>query len=90
MRAERPGSVPRPGGRGRPRTPTEGLFGSLRKRWNRSFHKGRAPSQQCEFAAAYLRSQPGSADLRLLRGVLADTQRMARLAQDGSADGKIG
>ena len=36
----------------------------------------------------YLRANLDSAEVRLLRGVLADAQRMARLA--GSGTGKIG
>ena len=39
----------------------------------------------------YLRANLDSADIRLLRGVLADAQRMARLAAAvGSAPAKIG
>ena len=38
----------------------------------------------------YLRANLDSAEIRLLRGVLADAQRMARLAGQGSNDGKIG
>ena len=33
----------------------------------------------------YLRANLDSADVRLLRGVLADTQRMARLAGQGES-----
>ncbi len=34
----------------------------------------------------FLRSEPSEQEVRLLRGILADTQRMARLAQAGSND----
>ena len=39
----------------------------------------------------YLRANLDSADIRLLRGVLADAQRMARIAMaKGSAPGEMG
>ena len=48
------------------------------------FHKGRAPeSAMRKLRRLYLRANLDSADVRLLRGVLADTQRMARLATQG-------
>lgn len=70
----------------------EGLFGQLAEALEQiDFHKGRAPeSAMRKLRRLYLRANLDTADVRLLRGVLADTQRMARLAQDGSADGKIG
>ncbi len=34
----------------------------------------------------FLRSEPSEQEVRLLRGILADTQRMARLAQKNSKD----
>jgi tRNA (cytidine32/uridine32-2'-O)-methyltransferase len=54
------------------------------------FHKGRAPaSAMRKLRRLYLRANLDSAEVRLLRGVLADTQRMAWLAGQGSSDGKI-
>ena len=50
------------------------------------FHKGRAPdSAMRKLRRLYLRANLDSADVRLLRGVLADTQRMARLAGQGES-----
>ena len=47
------------------------------------FHKGRAPeSAMRKLRRLYLRANLDHADIRLLRGVLADTQRMARLASE--------
>jgi tRNA (cytidine32/uridine32-2'-O)-methyltransferase len=51
------------------------------------FHKGRAPeSAMRKLRRLFLRSEPSEQEVRLLRGILADTQRMARLAQAGSKD----
>ena len=60
----------------------EGLFGQLAEALEQiDFHKGRAPdSAMRKLRRLYLRANLDSADVRLLRGVLADTQRMARLA----------
>jgi len=45
------------------------------------FHKGRAPdSAMRKLRRLYLRAGLDSAEVRLLRGILADTQRMAMLA----------
>ncbi len=45
------------------------------------FHKGRAPESALrKLRRLYLRAAPTEAEIRLLRGVLADAQRMARLA----------
>ena len=71
----------------------EGLFGQLAETLEQiDFHKGRAPeSAMRKLRRLYLRANLDSADIRLLRGVLADAQRMARLAAaTGSPSGKIG
>lgn len=70
----------------------EGLFGQLAETLDQiDFHKGRAPeSAMRKLRRLYLRANLDSAEIRLLRGVLADAQRMARLAGQGSNDGKIG
>ena len=69
----------------------EGLFGQLAEALDQiDFHKGRAPaSAMRKLRRLYLRANLDSAEVRLLRGVLADTQRMAWLAGQGSSDGKI-
>lgn len=60
----------------------EGLFAQLADTLDQiDFHKGRAPdSAMRKLRRLYLRANLDSADVRLLRGVLADAQRMARLA----------
>jgi len=70
----------------------EGLFGQLAETLDQiDFHKGRAPeSAMRKLRRLYLRANLDSADVRLLRGVLADAQRMARLAGEASGDAKIG
>ncbi|WP_374248167.1 RNA methyltransferase [Thermomonas sp.] len=70
----------------------EGLFGQLAETLEQiDFHKGRAPdSAMRKLRRLYLRANLDSADVRLLRGVLADAQRMARLAAQASVAGKIG
>lgn len=63
----------------------EGFFGQLAETLDQiDFHKGRAPdSAMRKLRRLYLRANLDSADIRLLRGVLADSQRMARLAGQG-------
>ncbi len=49
------------------------------------FHKGRAPeSAMRKLRRLFLRAEPSEQEVRLLRGILADTQRMARLAGDSA------
>ena len=69
----------------------EGLFGQLAEALDQiDFHKGRAPaSAMRKLRRLYLRANLDSAEVRLLRGVLADTQRMAWLAGQGTSGGKI-
>ena len=66
----------------------ERLFGHLGEFMDEiDFHKGRAPeSAMRKLRRLFLRSEPSEQEVRLLRGILADTQRMARLAQAGNKD----
>ena len=63
----------------------EGFFAQLADTLEQiDFHKGRAPeSAMRKLRRLYLRANRDSAHIRLLRGVLADAQRMARLAGQG-------
>ena len=60
----------------------EGLFGQLAETLDAiDFHKGRAPdSAMRKLRRLFLRSRLDLREVRLLRGILADAQRMARLA----------
>ena len=50
------------------------------------FHKGRSPETvQRRLRGLFLRAQPDERELRILRGVFADAERMARLAGQGAA-----
>jgi len=76
-----------PGGDAAAHAELEGFFAQLADTLEQiDFHKGRAPeSAMRKLRRLYLRANLDSADVRLLRGVLADAQRMARLAgQAGS------
>jgi tRNA (cytidine32/uridine32-2'-O)-methyltransferase len=47
------------------------------------FHKGRSPETiMLRLRKLFLRAQPDERELRVLRGILADAQRMARLARE--------
>ncbi len=61
----------------------EGLFGQLGQTLDDiDFHKGRAPeSAMRKLRRLFLRTELSEQEVRLLRGILADAQRMARLAQ---------
>ncbi|KAF1710339.1 RNA methyltransferase [Pseudoxanthomonas kalamensis DSM 18571] len=63
----------------------EGLFGQLAETLEQiDFHKGRAPeSAMRKLRRLFVRSRLDEQEVRLLRGVLADAQRMARLATKG-------
>lgn len=55
------------------------------------FHKGRAPTTvMLRLRKIYQRIQLDERELRLLHGILADTQRMARMAAIERADGRDG
>lgn len=60
----------------------EGLFAQLAETLEAiDFHKGRAPQSALrKLRRLFLRSRLDAREVRLLRGVLADAQRMARLA----------
>jgi tRNA (cytidine32/uridine32-2'-O)-methyltransferase len=64
----------------------EGFFAQLADTLDAiDFHKGRAPeSAMRKLRRLFLRSALDVREVRLLRGILADAQRMARLA-DGKA-----
>lgn len=66
-----------------PHAELEGFFAQLADTLEAiDFHKGRAPeSAMRKLRRLYLRAALDSAEVRLLRGVLADAQRMAALAQ---------
>ena len=83
--------TPPPGGEVAPHAELEGLFAQMAEALEQiDFHKGRAPaSAMRKLRRLYLRANLDSAEVRLLRGVLADTQRMAWLAGQGSTGGKI-
>lgn len=50
------------------------------------FHKGRSPETiMLRLRKLFLRAQPDERELRVLRGILADAQRMARLARGRDA-----
>jgi tRNA (cytidine32/uridine32-2'-O)-methyltransferase len=65
----------------------EGFFAQLADTLDAiDFHKGRAPeSAMRKLRRIFLRSDLDAREVRLLRGVLADAQRMARWAGDGNS-----
>ena len=67
----------------------EGLFAQLAETLEDiDFHKGRAPaSAMRKLRRLFLRARPDAREVRLLRGVLADAQRMARLAGGAGGNG---
>ncbi|TWI05005.1 tRNA (cytidine32/uridine32-2'-O)-methyltransferase [Luteimonas cucumeris] len=66
-----------------PHAELEGLFAQLAQALDEiDFHKGRAPeSAMRKLRRLYLRANLDAKEVRLLRGILADTQRMAMLAR---------
>ena len=62
----------------------EGFFGQLDQALHDiDFHKGRAPEMVMQrLRRLFLRAAPDSRELRILRGILADAQRMARIARE--------
>ncbi len=64
----------------------EGLFGQLGDTLDAiDFHKGRAPeSAMRKLRRLFLKAELSEQEVRLLRGILSDAQRMARLAGSGS------
>ena len=73
-----------------PHAVLEGFFGQLEDTLAAiDFHKGRNPQTAMrKLRRLFLRANLDEAEVRLLRGILADAQRMARLA--GMPAGKIG
>ena len=67
----------------------EGFFAQLGETLDAiDFHKGRAPeSAMRKLRRLYLRAGLDPAEVRLLRGVLADAQRTARLASEPGSTG---
>lgn len=85
MLAAPAGAAPDPAPRAEPpatHAQLEGFFAQLAQTLDQiDFHKGRAPESALrKLRRLYLRAAPSAAEVRLLRGVLADAQRMARLA----------
>ena len=70
----------------------EGFFSQLGETLDAiDFHKGRTPESALrKLRRVFLRASMNTREVRLMRGVLADAQRMARLADAGEqgADGK--
>jgi len=67
----------------------EGFFAQLAQTLDAiDFHKGRAPeSAMRKLRRLFLRTGLDTREVRLLRGILADAQRMARLAGEGAHAG---
>lgn len=65
----------------------EGLFAQLADTLEAiDFHKGRSPDSALrKLRRLFLRAALDQREVRLLRGVLADAQRMARIASEGAA-----
>ncbi len=72
-------------------TQLEGLFEHLASTLESiDFHKGRAPdSAMRKLRRLYLRANLDAAEVRLLHGILADSERMARLAGQAANSGEI-
>jgi tRNA (cytidine32/uridine32-2'-O)-methyltransferase len=66
----------------------EGFFGHLAQTLEDiEFHKGRSPRTILQrLRRLFLRARPDERELRILRGILADASRMARLAREGRPD----
>ena len=66
-----------------PQAAVEGFFAHLDQALHDiDFHKGRSPAIVLRrLRRLFQRAQPDERELRILRGILADAQRMARLAQ---------
>ena len=70
-----------------PHAELEGFFGQLADTLEAiDFHKGRAPeSAMRKLRRLFVRTGLDEKEVRLLRGILADAQRMARLAGERDA-----
>lgn len=84
LRDAAPAPAPEPGFREAPASHAqlEGMFGQLAETLDDiDFHKGRAPdSAMRKLRRLFLRNALTEQEVRLLRGILSDAQRMARLA----------
>ncbi|WP_369975783.1 RNA methyltransferase [Xanthomonas bundabergensis] len=84
LRGTEPAPAPEPGFReaAASHAQLEGLFGQLADTLDDiDFHKGRAPdSAMRKLRRLFLRNALTEQEVRLLRGILSDAQRMARLA----------
>ncbi len=67
-------------------TQLEGMFGQFGQTLEQiDFHKGRAPeSAMRKLRRLFMKADLSEQEVRLLRGILADAQRMARLAGSGT------
>ncbi|MBB1061020.1 RNA methyltransferase [Marilutibacter spongiae] len=86
------GGGPAPAGDGDPpasHAELEGFFGQLGDALDAiDFHKGRAPESALrKFRRLFLKADLDSREVRLLRGVLADVERMAMLAARSGGEG---
>ena len=63
----------------------EGMFGQLGDTLDQiDFHKGRAPeSAMRKLRRLFMKAELSEQEVRLMRGILSDAQRMARLASEG-------
>lgn len=63
----------------------EGLFGQFGDTLDQiDFHKGRAPeSAMRKLRRLFMKAELSEQEVRLMRGILSDAQRMARLASEG-------
>jgi tRNA (cytidine32/uridine32-2'-O)-methyltransferase len=86
MLASAPGRPEAPAASDPPATQAEleGFFGHLDQTLiDIDFHKGRSPETVMQrLRRLFLRGSPDQRELRILRGVLTDAQRMARLARE--------
>ncbi|WP_369939138.1 RNA methyltransferase [Xanthomonas medicagonis] len=84
LRGGAPAPAAEPGFRETPAShaQVEGMFGQLAETLDEiDFHKGRAPdSAMRKLRRLFLRTELTEQEVRLLRGILSDAQRMARLA----------
>lgn len=89
--ADRPATAPTPAADELPASHAEmeGFFGQLAETLDAiDFHKGRTPEAAMhKLRRVFLRAAPDAREVRLLRGVLADAQRMARLAGEREGTG---
>ncbi len=78
--ADDPGAAPDPDDRPASHAELEGFFGHLAALLEQiDFHKGKAPDMVTQrLRRLFLRARPDPRELRILRGILSDTQRQLR------------